>query len=193
MYGTIADDLRGQDFKRDGQGRYVRTVEGLTIYLDLLTEKPSLGRGTTQVDGVPVEAFPGIQRALATRVAKLVKGHDAFGVLKEIQVPMSGIGPLLVLKINAFASREQPKDAYDVLLGVSNYIEGFEAAIAAFREEASQGNTGYSSAVAALRHHFTADDQSGPLRCAAFAPVDVSRREQIIQQSVSVGRALLGE
>ena len=193
MYGTIADDLRGQDFKRDAQGRYVRLVEGLTIYLDLLTEKPSIERGTTVVDRVPVEAFPGIQRALATKTPIPVSGHDAYGVRKTVNVPVSGIGPLLVLKINAFASREQPKDAYDILLSVSNYVGGFAAAITAFQEETNQGNTGYAYAVAALQRHFTADNQSGPLRCAAFAPADAASREQIIQQSVSVGKALLGK
>jgi len=200
MYGSIADDLRGQGFIRNGQGRYVRELEGLTIYIDLLTEKPSLGRGTTLVDRVPVEAFPGIQRALATRVAKLVKGEDAFGVPKEIQVPVSGIGPLLVLKINAFDVREQPKDAYDVLLAVSNYAGGSDEAIAAFRAEANAGNTGYAQAEAALRKHFVAEKQSAPGRCAAFAlgeksqePDTEARRQQIIQQMVSVGKALLGD
>jgi hypothetical protein len=200
MYGSIADDLRGQGFTRNGQGRYVREIERLTIYIDLLTEKPSLGRGVTQVDGVPVEAFPGIQRALTTRTLKLVKGEDAFGVPKEIQVPVSGIGPLLVLKINAFSVREQPKDAYDVLLSVSNYTDGFEEAVAAFRAEAHAGNTGYAQAEAALRKHFAADGQSAPLRCASFALGEnldsedaEDRQKQIIQQMISVGKALLGD
>ena len=203
MYGSVSEDLRGQGFIRNDQGRYVRELEGLTIFIDLLTEKPSLGRGTTLVDRVPVEAFPGIQRALATRAPKPVTGEDAFGVRKEIQVPVSGIGPLLVLKINAFDVREQPKDAYDVLLAVSNYINGPDEAIAGFRTEASAGNSGYAQAKAALHKNFVADGQSGPMRCAAFAlgedpgGGDVedwdSRRKQIVQQMVSVGQALLGE
>lgn len=208
MYGSIADDLRGQGFTCNEQGRYVCELEGLSIFLDLLTEKSSLGRGTTLVDRVPVEAFPGIQRALATRAAKPVKGVDAFGVPKEIQVPVSGIGPLLVLKINAFDVREQPKDAYDVLLAVSNYTGGFEEAVSAFRAEAHAGNTGYAQAEVALRNHFIEDWQSAPSRCAAFvlgddfelgsgsgspSPDTEARQEQIIQQMVSVGRALLGE
>lgn len=198
MYGSIADDLRGQGFTRNERGRYVRELEGLTIYVDLLTEKPSLGRGTTLVDGVPIEAFPGVQRALATRTCKPVKGDDAFGVPKEIQVPVSGIGPLLVLKINAFDVREQPKDAYDVLLAVSNYTGGFEEAVAAFRAEAHSGNNGYAQAEGALQKHFIAERQSAPGRCAAFAlgenPAGAdakTRQQQINQQMVSVGKALL--
>ncbi len=200
MYGSIADDLAAQGFQRNDRGRYVRELEGLTIFIDLLTEKVSLGRGTTLVDRVPVEAFPGIQRALATRTEKPLKGTDAFGVEKTIHLPVAGIGPLLVLKVNAFHGREQPKDAYDVLLSVSNYIDGADAAIAAFQAEAQAGNSGYAQAAAALRQHFVAEKHSAPLRCAGFvlgespgATDTEDRRQQIVQQMVSVGRALLGE
>jgi hypothetical protein len=79
------------------------------------------------------------------------------------------MGALLVLKLNAFAGRQQAKDAYDVLLGVSRFADGPDAAIAAFQAEATAGNRGYARAVETLRSHFFEADQSGPLRCAAFA------------------------
>jgi len=174
MYGTIADELAGQRFKRDAKGRYVREVEGLTIYLDLLTENPALGRGAALVDGIPVESFPGVQRALATRAPVAIKGNDAYEVEKQVLVPVSGTGPLLVLKINAFDVREQPKDAYDVLLAVSNHTGGSEAAIAAFGLEAQARNTGYCQAAAALRKHFVAEDQSGRRHWRALCRRDTS-------------------
>jgi len=90
--------------------------------------------------------------------------------------------------------------AYDVLLGVSRYVEGPETAIAAFRAEASAGNRGYASAVEALRRHFFETGQSAPLRCAAFAldgqpGIDdrQMRERQIVEQLVTIGRALAGE
>jgi hypothetical protein len=47
-----------------------------------------------------------------------ITGSDLFVCQKTLEVPVSGIGPLLVLKLNAFDDRQQPKDAYDVMLGV---------------------------------------------------------------------------
>ena len=118
---------------------------------------------------------------------------------QELEVPVSGIGPLLVLKLNAFEGRQQPKDAFDVLLGVTRFLEGPEAAIASFRSEAGASNRGFARAEAALHRHFQEPDQSGPMRCAAFVldgqhGVDdfKFRQGQIAEKMVTVGRALLG-
>lgn len=104
-----------------------------------------------------------------------------------------------MLKLNAFAGRQQPKDAYDVLLGVSRFVEGPDAAITRFQAEAAAGNRGYARAVETLRRHFFESDQSGPLRCAEFAldgqtGIDDrgTRQRQIVEQMVTVGRALAG-
>jgi hypothetical protein len=113
---------------------------------------------------------------------------------------MAGIGALLVLKLNAFAGRQQPKDAYDLLLGVSRHIDGPEAAVAAFQAEAAANNRGYARAKETLKKHFSDTDQSGPLRCAAFALDGQTglddrpmRQRQIVEQMVTIGQALLAE
>jgi hypothetical protein len=144
--------------------------------------------------------FPGVARALATKRKVTVEGKDLFGAPQKAAVPVSGIGALLVLKLNAFAGRQQAKDAYDVLLGVSRFPEGPETAIAAFQAEASAGNRGSARAIETLRNHFFETDQSGPLRCAAFAldgqaGIDdrQMRERQIVEQLVTIGRALAGE
>jgi hypothetical protein len=137
---------------------------------------------------------------LATRRKIMVEGRDLFGVTQKALVPVAGIGALLVLKLNAFAGRQQPKDAYDILLGVSRYTDGPDAAIAAFQAEATAYNQGYARAAATLRQHFSDSDQSGPLRCAAFA-LDAqpglddrqTRQRQIVEQMVTIGQALLGK
>jgi hypothetical protein len=198
QYGTIADDLTGQGFRRDEQGRYVRQFETMQVFIDFLTEHPTATNGTVLVEGVPAGVFPGVDRALATRRQVSITGRDLFGVEQKLEVPVSGIGPLLVLKLNAFDGRQQPKDAYDVLLGVTRYLEGPEAAIAAFHAEANASNRGFARAAAALRKHFLETNQSGPVRCAAFSleghgAMDdfETRRRQIMEQMVTVGRALL--
>jgi len=82
-------------------------------------------------------------------------------VEQKLEVPVSGIGPLLVLKLSAFDDRQQPKHAYDVMLGVTRCVEGPAAAIAAFLAEANTSNRGFARARAALRNHFLEASQSG--------------------------------
>ena len=87
--------------------------------------------------------IPGVNRALACRRIVPVKGRDLFGAEQECKVAVSDIGPMLVLKLNAFGGptgRRLPKDAYDVLLAVTRFVDGAEAAVAAFRAEAKAGN-----------------------------------------------------
>lgn len=200
QYGSMADDLTGQGFKHDELGRYVRQFETMPVFIDFLTENPPPTAGTIQVGGVAAGVFQGVARALASKRRVVVEGKDLFGATQKAAVPVSSIGPLLVLKLNAFAGRQQAKDAYDVLLAVSRFAAGPDAAIVAFQAEGSAGNRGYARAVQTLRSHFFAADQSGPLRCAAFAldgqPVidDRQMRErQIVEQLVTIGRALAGE
>jgi hypothetical protein len=197
QYGTMADDLQGQGFKRNPQGRFVRQFEDISIFIDFLTEHPKVFEGTIQVEGVSAGIFPGIERALATRTEVRVSGQDLFGAKQETTVPIAGIGALLVLKLNAFAGRQQPKDAYDVLYGVSQYTGGAERAVYEFRSEGPAGNCGYGRALRTLREYFIGPEQSGPTRCAAFAldglagVVDRTNRErQIVEQMVTIGREL---
>jgi hypothetical protein len=141
----------------------------MDVFIDFLTEHSMATEGTAMVDGVPAGIFPGVARALATRRKIIVEGKDLFGVVQKAVGPVAGIGALLVLKLNAFAGRQHPKDAYDVLLGVGRYVDGPDKAIEGFRAEARAGNQGYARAVETLKHYFFEAGQSAPLRCAAFA------------------------
>jgi hypothetical protein len=200
QYGSMADDLTGQGFKRDEKGRYIRQFETMPVFIDFLTEHPTATAGTIGVEGVPAGVFPGGARALATKREVTVQGIDLFGARQTASVPVSDIGPLLVLKLNAFAGRQQAKDAYDVLLGVSRFVDGPDRAIEAFQAEAYAGNRAYPRAIEILRRHFFAADQSGPRRCASFAlegqpGIDdrALRERQIVEQLVTIARALAGE
>ena len=83
----------------------------MPVFIDFLTEHPTATSGTTSIDGVPAGVCPGVGRALATRRIVQVEGQDLFGARQRTALPVSGIGALLVLKLNAFAGRQQPKDA----------------------------------------------------------------------------------
>ena len=192
QYGTIKSDLAGLDFKTEGN-RLVRKFGNLNLYLDFITEDPPSVAGARTVDDVVASLIPGVNRALTHRRMVKVRGRDFYGAEQECDVAVADIGPLLVLKINAFGGRRHPKDAYDVLLAVTGFVDGPQTAITGFRAEARSGNTGYASAVNALRTYFSAPDQDGPIRAAEFHPGDANHRERIRQDVVTVGRSLLGE
>jgi hypothetical protein len=79
----------------------------MPVFIDFLTEHPTATSGTASIDGIPAGVFPGVARALATRRKVRVEGRDLFGVSQKMTPPVSGIGALLVLKLNAFAGQRQ--------------------------------------------------------------------------------------
>ncbi len=196
MYGIfIKADLDGLGFKSEGN-RLVRKVADLNLYLDFLTEDPPAMTGNRVVDDVVASVIPGVNRALAARRMVAVQGRDLYGAEQKCSVAVTDIGPLLVLKINAFGGptgRRIPKDAYDILLAVTGFIDGAEKAVAAFHAEANAGNTGYEFALATLRNDFSSPDQDGPIRAADFHPGNVGNRDRIREDVVTIaGKFLLG-
>jgi hypothetical protein len=91
---------------------------GLNLHLDFLTEDAPSLTGARMVDDVVASVIPGVNRVLSCRRNMNVKGLDYYGAEQECEVALANIGPLLVLKLNAFGGptgRRLPKDAYDVL------------------------------------------------------------------------------
>ena len=194
QYGTIKTDLGGLGFVSEGN-RLIRKFGGIALYLDFLTEDPPSTTGARVVDDVIASVIPGVSRALASRRMVTVRGRDLYGSEQTCKVAVAGIGPLLVLKLNAFGGptgRRSPKDAYDVLLAVTGFIDGPEAAVASFRAEKDAGNPAYATALAVLRSDFFETSQDGPVRAAEFYPGDAADRGRVREQVVTVGRLLVG-
>lgn len=197
QYGTIKTTLAGLGFVPEKE-RLARKYEDVMLYLDFLTDGPPLTKGTRMVDDVVASVIPGIERALASRRMVKVTGADLYGGTQTCSVPVADIGPLLVLKLNAFGGptgRRHPKDAYDVLLAVTQFIDGPGAAVAAFQAEGAAGNPAYQHAVATLRADFSELGRDGPTRAAQFllSPnADPVQRQRVQQDVVNVGQTLLG-
>ena len=198
QYGTLSSHLQGVGFKRDGL-RFRRDLKGLTIFVDFLTEAEKSGQTSAMVDDVAVSSFPGINRALALHRTVSVTGKDVFGGQQTCPVKVCEVGPFLVLKLNAFVHRQQPKDAFDVYKTVLHFDGGVAEAAKGFRAE-SDINSGFRVASETLRTHFSNIDGSGPTRCAEFMigglqgqmPVgdfDI-RRDQIREEMVGVAELL---
>ncbi len=197
QYGTVRTDLAGLGFKSDGDqpNRYVRQVEGMALYVDFLTESAN-APGTRTVDDVVASVVPGINRALEERRAVTVTGRDIYGIAKTCELAVSDIGPLLVLKLNAFggpSGRRHPKDAYDVLLAITSFVDGPQAAVDAFRAEGEKGNTGYASALVALRRDFYAVDADAPVRAAEFLRGTLDDQQRVREELVTAARFMLDE
>jgi hypothetical protein len=193
QYGTIRTDLAGLGFTAEND-RLVRNAGSIPIYLDFLTDDPPSQSGTRIVDDVVASVTPGVDRALACRRRVTVRGRDLYGVEQECAVFVAGIGPLLVMKLNAFGgptARRHPKDAYDVLLAVSTFVDGPEAAVRAFHAEGAAGNRGFDAAVATLRRDFRDADQDGPVRAAEFVREYVRDLSQVQQDAATVAKYLL--
>jgi predicted nucleotidyltransferase len=195
QYGTIKSDLAGLGFVSKGN-RLVRQFGNLGLYLDFLTEDPPAMTGSRTVDDVVATVVPGLNRALRCRRMVAVRGRDLYGAEQNCRIAVADIGPLLVLKINAFGGpigRRHPKDAYDILLAVTRFVDGPEAAVTGFRAEANADNTGYPSAIKALLADFSEPNQDGPIRAAEFHSGNDEDRARIRQDVATVGKILLGK
>lgn len=166
QYGTVSSHLQGLGFKFEA-GRFRRDHKGLVLMIDFLTECDKPGQISAMVDDIPVSSFPGINRALAVYRTVSVSGTDVFGGKQECKIKVCEAGPFLVLKLNAFAHRQQPKDAFDIYQAVLHYDLGPEIAAQNFRAEATS-NSGFQVAADTLSAHFLAMDGAGATRCAEF-------------------------
>lgn len=192
-YDTLGDRLRGLGFIQE-HNRFRKMENGIPIYVDLLTEAPGYPHPATQVTGVIASNIPGINRALECHRTQTIHGRDLFGAEHTCTLRVVDIGPLLVLKLNAFGgpnARRAGKDAYDILLAVTAFVDGYNAALAGFKAEKTASNTAMEHALACLQNDFTEENHDGPLRAAEFRGGTEAERQRVRQDMVTVGRALL--
>ena len=204
QYGRLLDHLTAQDFEltKDefGASRFVRVIGEFRVFIDFLTEDPRGNTGTVIVDSVTANVLPGINRALETARTMNASGVDLFGATQNLTIRVCEVGPFLALKLRAFGSRQQPKDAFDILYTLRHYDSGTGAAVAAFGGEVLSGNPAIPDALQCLRSHFGDENASGPVRATHFVhgqqqagePEDVAfQRTQIRQDMVDAARMLL--
>lgn len=201
MYGSIKQTLSAHDFRWDG-GRFVRKIEGVSLIVDLLTDHGSKDTGSVIVDdGLSVGIVPGIERALAKYREVEISGRTLLGVEQTERIRIAEIGPMLVLKLNAFGGptgRKAPKDAHDIAYLGLNYLGGIDEVVAGFAEEKNAANRGMPAALQALQKYFVTEDAQGPVSCASFRlnnqhehPMNAEESLRIRQECVTLAQALL--
>lgn len=204
QYGSLKMDLQAHGFSLStdefGGPRFVKTIGEFTVPVDFLTERPPATQGTALVDDAPANILPGINRALASAREIKVTGMDLCGAVQEnLPIRVCEAGPFLAMKLRAFARRQAPKDAFDILYTLLHYDRGTNAAATAFGEEVRAGNPACADAAACLHQHFRDEQSSAPIRAANFvlgqpAPREsddlLFRRRQIRQDMVDAGTLL---
>jgi hypothetical protein len=201
MYGSIKDTLSAHGFRWTGN-RFVREFPEMDLFLDLLADDANADGGTAIVDdGLPVSIAPGIDRAMECSRWVKVSGTNLLGVEQTQNIRVAEVGPMLVLKLNAFGGpvgRKAPKDMHDILYLGMEYLDGHRAAVAGFQAEKEAGNRGVPHAIHALQNYFGSENALGPMSCAAFRlgeeheSAEFSEAsQQIRQQCVTLAEALL--
>lgn len=100
-------------FQKTAEGRMYRETEHGKLFLDFLTEHPPATTGTRNVSDLQASICPGINRALCEPIKREVSGKDHLEDMRTFLIPFCNYGPLLVLKINAFAQRNGVKRGKD--------------------------------------------------------------------------------
>jgi len=170
QYGKLFWELSAQGFspEKDLPTRFVSTINGVNVPIDFLVERSPATTGTTQVADISANIMPGVDRALALARCVTISGVDLHGAQQSLVARVCEVGPFLALKLRAFYSRQQPKDAFDILYTVRHYDGGADAAIEAFSAEVRAGNPACGDALTTLRQHFVTEEHPGPIKASHF-------------------------
>jgi hypothetical protein len=190
-YGSIRETLAAHGFKwSDEMKRFTRKFKTLDLYIDLLTDDGKASMGSAIVDdSLPVGTVPGIERALAVNRMIEIRGRTLVGTESSQGVRVAEVGPMLVLKLNAFGGpngRKTPKDAHDILYLSMNYLDGTERSIVAFHDEKVAENRAFPHAIFALKNYFSTPDSLGPMSCAAFRLNNQHQAHELEDESVLI-------
>lgn len=90
-------------------------------------------------------------------------------------IRVAGPVPFLVMKANAIARRDKPKDAYDVWFMLSNHEAGLDGLAAAVAEHADHGLV--REALGHLSDAFASVDHVGPRAVADFLELEPGTEE----------------
>jgi hypothetical protein len=188
-YDTVSRTLQGIGFHKAQDDRLVRQVNNLEIAVDFLVE--GAAGGGHMVDDVRATSFPGIQRALDSKEHQTIDGYDVYGVKSRIQIPVVALGPLIVLKLNAFSSRRHPKDAFDLLSLTMIHRRTAAESLAAETDV----NPGFATAHQCLETFFQSSEADGPRRALAFRTGSPSSGNEedhrILEVMTTAGKFLL--
>jgi predicted nucleotidyltransferase len=96
----------------------------------------------------------------------LIAGKMIKGKTNQVQFLVASIADFLIMKAYALASRDKPKDAYDICFCLDNYPGGRNKLAANWKKRAGQKDV--IKATAILKEKFAAIDSYGPSQVVEF-------------------------
>lgn len=184
-YATLRALLERSDYYADEEQNYVfyRDVtlgDGLepdpvVVEVDLVAAEYGLAgkkRQSQPVQDLRARKARGADLVFDRRLAEEVpvEGPLPDGALLRTRVRVAGPVPFLVMKANAIARRDKPKDAYDVWFLLSNHRAGLDGLAAAVAEHADHGLV--REALGHLADAFASVDHVGPRAVADFLELE---------------------
>jgi hypothetical protein len=134
-YATLVETLEKAGYRRDAEGlkdfQLLRTVtiddgDPIDVVVDLLAPKGRKIRGSKPqlVHGLRVQQVDGCGVAIKNSVSRQIQGTMPDGRNNTVELPITTIAALLVMKGFALSGRDKMKDAYDIYYSVRNYPGG---------------------------------------------------------------------
>jgi hypothetical protein len=178
--GYYADEEQNYVFYRDVTLDDGAEPDPVVVEVDLVAAEYGLAGGRRQsqpVQDLRARKARGadllFDRGLAEEVP--VEGPLPSGATLRTRVRVAGPVPFLVMKANAIARRDKPKDAYDVWFLLSNHKAGLEGLAAAVAEHADHGLV--QEALGHLADAFASVDHVGPRAVAEFLELEPGTEE----------------
>jgi hypothetical protein len=138
-YRTLETNLKRGGLERFGSSswRWTVSVDGRPVVIDLLGDDGVSEAGSLLRPKVSPPAGAGGLTLLCVRGAELVFGDRVLvsreialldGALTTVEVPVAGLTAFVALKADAYLSRAEPKDVYDLLYVLKHWPDGPSAA-----------------------------------------------------------------
>ncbi len=165
-YQKIEKLLLGAGYaKTDQPFRFLKTVKGMPVYVDLLAGEYS-GTGKKkrhqQIQDLKARKARGCDLAFKNPVEIRIDGTLPSGDLDSVRIRVASVVSFIVMKGMALAGRMKPKDSYDIYFCVTQYPGGFTGLAAEFKELAKHPLV--LEALGNIRDKFSTDRHVGPIQ-----------------------------
>jgi hypothetical protein len=175
-YRTLESNLRKSGFEPGGSTfQWVRRIGNVTLILEFLCETDEVAPGRIfkpkeQQAGHALGAVNVRGASLATRDASLhsVTAERLDGGRSTVSLRVTNLLPFVILKVNAFQERHEPKDAYDMIFCLLHHDGGPAGAAASARKSPVWEDAESRKGIDLLRARFAAIEDDGPFGYANF-------------------------
>lgn len=131
------------------------------------------------------------REAFNAPVEQILTGQNVDGARNTVNIRVSSLADILIMKAHAIGGRDKPKDAYDLCYCLDHVPEGIKTLAENWKGRA--GDKDVIRAVEILREKFASVDSFGPQQLVEFhSSQDPERREMDARRAYELVQAFLG-